>query len=118
MLVFSVYDESVMVKLALRSGATGFVSKRCAPDVLREAVRSVFRGVCYLSEDVRAAGTAASPEAGQFIDDSGNGFVAHSQILVLLRAKHFRVGMALTLGASATIQTYCDLRSSTGFKPP
>ena len=64
-LVFSVYDESVMVKLALRSGATGFVSKRCAPDVLREAVRSVFRGVCYLSEDVRAAGTAASPEAGQ-----------------------------------------------------
>ena len=62
-LVFSVYDESAMVDLALRSGATGFVSKRCAPDVLREAVRSVFRGACYLSEDMRAARTAGSLEA-------------------------------------------------------
>ncbi len=62
-LVFSVYAEPVMVELALRAGATGFVSKRCAPKVLREAVHSVHRGVRYLSEDVRAARAAESPEA-------------------------------------------------------
>jgi DNA-binding NarL/FixJ family response regulator len=64
-LVFSVYDESVMVGLALRAGATGFVSKRCAPEVLREAVHAVYRGACYLSEDVRAARAAGSPEAAR-----------------------------------------------------
>lgn len=62
-LVFSMYAEAPTVELALRAGAGGFVSKRSAPEVLREAVRCVARGRLYLSEDVRAGRGAAFPEA-------------------------------------------------------
>lgn len=43
-LVFSMLDPAVAVPLAAEAGASGFVSKDTAPDVLVEAVRAVSRG--------------------------------------------------------------------------
>ncbi len=51
-LIFSMYDSPQMVRRALDGGAAGFVSKHAAPDNLIAAVRSVRRGVRYLSENL------------------------------------------------------------------
>lgn len=66
-LVFSVHDEAVVVEKALQSGASGFISKRSAPEVLLEAVRHVARGERYLSTDVRKAFELRSPDAERSI---------------------------------------------------
>ncbi|APR38447.1 response regulator [Paraburkholderia sp. SOS3] len=51
-LIFSVHEESLFVRRALDAGASGYVTKASAPDVLVEAVRAVARRVRYLSTDV------------------------------------------------------------------
>ncbi|HEY9192652.1 MAG TPA: response regulator transcription factor [Methyloversatilis sp.] len=67
LLVFSVHDEAVVVDKALQSGASGFISKRSAPEVLLEAVRAVARGERYLSNDVRKVFERRSPDAERAI---------------------------------------------------
>ncbi|MFC5428785.1 response regulator [Paraburkholderia denitrificans] len=57
-LIFSVHEDSVFVRRALDAGATGYVTKSSAPDVLVEAVHAVARGVRYLSADVAHARSA------------------------------------------------------------
>ncbi len=66
-LVFSVHDEAVVVDKALQSGASGFISKRSAPEVLLEAVRAVYRGERYLSDDVRHVFEHRSPDTERAI---------------------------------------------------
>lgn len=66
-LVFSVHDEAVVVDKALQSGASGFISKRSAPEVLLEAVRMVAKGERYLSDDVRRVVEHRSPDAERAI---------------------------------------------------
>ncbi len=51
-LAFSMHEEAIFVRRAFAAGATGYITKACAPDVLIEAVRSVAQGRRYLSEDV------------------------------------------------------------------
>jgi DNA-binding NarL/FixJ family response regulator len=66
-LVFSVHDEAVVVEKALQSGASGFISKRSAPEVLLEAVRHIARGERYLSADVKKAFEHRSPDTERAI---------------------------------------------------
>ncbi len=66
-LVFSVHDDAVVVEKALQGGASGFISKRSAPDVLLEAVRTVARGERYLSDDVRKVFEHRSPDTERAI---------------------------------------------------
>lgn len=66
-LVFSMHDSEMLVARALELGARGFVTKRCAPDHLIEAVHRVIDGRRTLSPDLPPrllAGSATAP--GQF----------------------------------------------------
>lgn len=49
MLALSAQDDSMHARRALRQGALGFLSKRSAPEVLLEAVRTVHTGKRYLA---------------------------------------------------------------------
>jgi DNA-binding NarL/FixJ family response regulator len=49
-LFFSMHEELPLVRQALDAGAAGYLSKRCAPDVLVEAVRRVLAGYPYIEQ--------------------------------------------------------------------
>jgi two-component system invasion response regulator UvrY len=51
-LVLSMRDDSAYVSRALKSGATGYVTKRSAADELPRAIESMLRGKRYLSADI------------------------------------------------------------------
>jgi two-component system invasion response regulator UvrY len=51
-LAFSIHDEAIFPNRALKAGATGYVTKASAPEVLVEAVRTVARGDLFLSPDI------------------------------------------------------------------
>lgn len=57
-LIFSVHEDAIFVRRALDAGATGYVTKSSAPDVLVEAVHAVARGRRYLSADIAHAWSA------------------------------------------------------------
>ena len=51
-LAFSFHDEAIFPNRALKAGASGYVTKASAPDVLVEAIRTVARGELFLSPDI------------------------------------------------------------------
>ncbi|MFZ7216956.1 response regulator [Avibacterium avium] len=51
-IVLSVNDSEFMVKKALELGAKGYLSKRCSPDELIQAVRTVYAGGVYLMPEL------------------------------------------------------------------
>jgi len=60
-LVFSMHDSPAFVTQALRSGATGYISKSSEPSFMIQAVRHVVRGVQTFSPDIAASlATSAS----------------------------------------------------------
>ncbi|KLN62844.1 transcriptional regulator UhpA [Vibrio sp. VPAP30] len=50
--MLSVHDSPAMVEKALKLGAKGYLSKRCGPDELIQAVRTSAAGGCYLTPDI------------------------------------------------------------------
>ncbi len=70
-LIFSMHDESIFISRAMRSGASGFLSKSSAPEKLIEAVRAVARGGSFMSGDPEkgsAAGAARAMPASRLND--------------------------------------------------
>lgn len=59
-IMLSVHDSVAIVEKALESGARGYLSKRCSPDELVQAVRTAAKGGCYLTPDI--ALKLASPD--------------------------------------------------------
>ncbi|OOF80445.1 response regulator [Rodentibacter caecimuris] len=51
-IMLSVNDSEIMVKKALELGAKGYLSKRCSPDELVQAVRTVYAGGVYLMPEL------------------------------------------------------------------
>lgn len=51
-IMLSVNDSEFVVKKALELGAKGYLSKRCSPDELVQAVRTVYSGGVYLMSDL------------------------------------------------------------------
>lgn len=51
-LVFSMHDELSLVRQALDAGATGYITKNSAPDVLIEAVRRTLAGQMYIEQEL------------------------------------------------------------------
>ncbi|WP_163921623.1 transcriptional regulator UhpA [Photobacterium sp. Alg240-V54] len=51
-IMLSVHDTATVVNKALTTGAKGYLSKRCSPDELIQAVRKVAIGQCYLGSDI------------------------------------------------------------------
>ncbi len=59
-LLISAFDDAVSVRSALKEGALGFVPKRVAMDVLREALATAAQGDLYLSVDLAAILSSAT----------------------------------------------------------
>lgn len=53
-LMISMHPEDVFAMRALRAGASGYIEKSCAPDVMLEAVRRVASGGKYVSAAMAA----------------------------------------------------------------
>jgi DNA-binding NarL/FixJ family response regulator len=63
-LVFSMHDDSAFVEHALGAGVRGYVTKRSAPDVLAEAIKTIAAGGVYLDRSLeRHAGASAANDA-------------------------------------------------------
>ncbi|KLV04810.1 transcriptional regulator [Photobacterium aquae] len=62
-IMLSVHDSASVVEKALEVGARGYLSKRCSPDELIQAVRTAAGGGCYLTPEValKLATTAKTP---------------------------------------------------------
>ena len=54
-LMFSMYEDAIFANRALEAGASGYVTKASAPNVLVEAVLTVARGKPYLSAEIAQA---------------------------------------------------------------
>ncbi len=61
-IMLSGHDSIAIVEKALKAGARGYLSKRCNPDELIQAVHTVAGGGCYLTPDI--ALRLASPDTG------------------------------------------------------
>ncbi|ROO72280.1 two-component system uhpT operon response regulator UhpA [Vibrio crassostreae] len=51
-IMLSVHDSPAMVEKSLELGAKGYLSKRCSPDELIQAVHTSANGGCYLTPDI------------------------------------------------------------------
>jgi len=54
-LIFSMYEDAIFARRALQAGASGYVTKASAPNVLVEAVLTVARGKHYLGAEIAQA---------------------------------------------------------------
>ncbi|MGC9421912.1 MULTISPECIES: transcriptional regulator UhpA [Vibrio] len=51
-IMLSVHDSPAMVEKAFELGAKGYLSKRCSPDELIQAVKTCAQGGCYLTPEI------------------------------------------------------------------
>ncbi len=72
-IMLSVHDSPALIEQALNAGARGFLSKRCSPDELIAAVRTVAAGGCYLTPDIAMKLAAGSPGSSHQTRASGGG---------------------------------------------
>ncbi len=82
-IMLSVHDSVAIVEKSLESGARGYLSKRCSPDELIQAVRTAATGGCYLTPDI--ALKLASPDRG-------------GKLLTQLTKRERQIGEMLALG--------------------
>lgn len=52
-IILSSYDDLKLIKEVLRLGATGYLSKECAGENIIEAIKTVYEGKEYFSENIR-----------------------------------------------------------------
>ncbi len=49
---FSMFDEVTVVNKALQSGASGYITKRCKPEIMIAAIKAVSKGQRYIEHDI------------------------------------------------------------------
>lgn len=54
-IILSIYDTTAFVQSAMDAGASGYLTKRCGPDELVQALRTVSSGGLYLCSDALRA---------------------------------------------------------------
>ncbi len=69
-IMFSMHANATYVRIALRLGASGYISKAAAPEELMSAIETVLEGGQYLSENVLRSlddtlSSAQSPPGGR-----------------------------------------------------
>jgi DNA-binding NarL/FixJ family response regulator len=67
-LMFSMYDDAIFPSRALEAGASGYISKASAPEVLVDAISAVARGERYLSPDVQRVIDQSSSHAHSVVN--------------------------------------------------
>ncbi|MBM4208148.1 MAG: response regulator transcription factor [Gammaproteobacteria bacterium] len=91
-LVFSVHDEAVYVSRAMTAGATGYINKNSAPELLVQAIQYVARGVPFIE-----AGTEKRTHPA----DLRNPEIDYKQLINNLSAKEFDIFCLLAKGLTA-----------------
>ncbi len=61
-LFFSMYDEVPVVTQALNTGARGYITKSCTPEILIEAVKKVSTGQLYVEHELAMRLAVSRPE--------------------------------------------------------
>jgi DNA-binding NarL/FixJ family response regulator len=107
-LIFSMHDEGIFVRKALEAGATGYITKASAPEVLVEAVCAVAAGQRYLSRDVMK--TLGSVAGASEIDAVNALTPREFEIFTLLVGGHSPVAIGERLSLSA--KTVANLQTS------
>lgn len=51
-LVFSMHEDTVFVDQALQAGASGYISKSSAPDIMIDALRHIANGETYIDKEI------------------------------------------------------------------
>jgi len=95
-LVLSAHEDIMHARRVLKAGASGYVTKRSAADVLMQAVRAVYKGQVYLEPEV------AQAMAVEQVSGSKNPLDALSE-------KEFKVFLELAKGRS--VQEIADTMS-------
>ncbi len=95
-LVLSAHEDIMHARRVLKAGASGYVTKRSAADVLMQAVRAVHRGQVYLEPEI------AQAMAVEQVSGSKNPLDALSE-------KEFKVFLELAKGRS--VQEIADAMS-------
>lgn len=88
-LVLSMHEDSVYPARVLEAGGRGYVTKRCAPEVLLDAIRAVARGEVFLE-----------PRIAQQL--AVNGIKGTGEPLMELTAREFEVFRLLAAGKAVT----------------
>lgn len=97
-LVFSMHDDSAFVDKALQAGAKGYISKKNAPEIMLDALRSVASGNTYLDHQL-AQELALQKARG------------HQDVFAGLTTREFEIFCLLAQGKSAQ-ETAKDLAIS------
>lgn len=93
-LVLSVHEDAIYPTRCMQAGARGYVTKRCAPKMLIEAIRTVVGG-----------GTFLEPRIAQQL--AADGVAGGQEPLMLLSAHEFEVFRLLASGKSVAEIAAC-----------
>jgi two-component system invasion response regulator UvrY len=96
-LMFSMYQDGIYATHAMNAGASGYLSKASAPDLLVSAVRTVAEGGRYISPDVQLAMTTQSATAQQLANALS---IRELEVLRLLAQGYGVDAVAVRLGLS------------------
>ncbi|HWJ34658.1 MAG TPA: response regulator transcription factor [Steroidobacteraceae bacterium] len=96
-LMFSMYQDGIYATHAMNAGASGYLSKASAPELLVSAVRAVADGRRYVSPDVQCAMTTQSTTAQQLAQALS---IRELEVLRLLAQGYGVDDIAVRLGVS------------------
>lgn len=85
-LFFSMHDELPLVRQALEAGASGYLTKSSAPDVLVEAVKRILAGHAYIEQPL-ATQLACHPQQAERIDPRLQSMTQRELEIFLMLAK-------------------------------
>jgi len=85
-LFFSMHDELPLVRQALDAGASGYLTKSSAPDVLLEAVRRILAGHAYIEQPL-ATQLACNPQRQDCADPRLQSMTQRELEIFLMLAK-------------------------------
>jgi len=106
-LILTIHPEEQYAVRLLKAGALGYITKRASPIKLHEAVRSVFEGKMYLSEEIKDMILSKLLYLGKHIDQLELLSDRELQVLCLLSQSHKMKEIAARLNLSVkTIETY------------
>jgi two-component system invasion response regulator UvrY len=106
-LVFSMYDDPIVVRRALNLGATGFVQKDASPEEIGSAYETVSRGRAFLSSSLATKVALLNQPSDS---PSTTSFSARElEIIGALAAGHSYQGISEALGISyKTVANICS----------
>jgi DNA-binding NarL/FixJ family response regulator len=82
---FSMFDEVTVVNKALQCGASGYITKRCKPEIMIAAIKAVVKGECYIEHDVA-------------INLASSGYQSNSDVCAQLTQREFDIFMGVAKG--------------------